>query len=169
MKVQIKPALEREKQHFEAMLPEYLRELGVDGDYPYLPLYWQEPGRFAYLLLVEDEIAGFALVRQQSERAVYELAEFYVVSAYRLAGVGHAAAQALFDLHRGLWQLSVLADNFAGLRFWPRVLPAGHMPKPLRRPKGCNTPSSSLSVFSRPTGPATRRSPPWPPAHPART
>ncbi|CAM4074391.1 MULTISPECIES: GNAT family N-acetyltransferase [Pseudomonas] len=136
MKVQIKPALEREKQHFEAMLPEYLRELGVDGDYPYLPLYWQEPGRFAYLLLVEDEIAGFALVRQQPERAVYELAEFYVVSAYRLAGVGHAAAQGLFDLHRGPWELSVLADNLAGLRFWPRVLPAGAHAQTIETPEG---------------------------------
>ncbi|CAK9889964.1 MULTISPECIES: GNAT family N-acetyltransferase [Pseudomonas] len=136
MKVQIKPALEREKAHFEAMLAQYLRELDVEGDYPYLSLYWQEPGRFAYLLLVENEIAGFALVRQLQESTAHELAEFYVASAYRLAGVGHAAAQALFDLHRGPWELSVLADNLAGLGFWPKVLPAGAHAETIDTPEG---------------------------------
>ncbi|CAI8886639.1 MULTISPECIES: GNAT family N-acetyltransferase [Pseudomonas] len=136
MKVQIKPALESEKAHFEAMLPGYLRELGVEGEYPYLPLYWQEPGRFAYLLLVEGDIAGFALVRQQQELTEYELAEFYVASDYRLAGVGHAAAQALFALHSGRWELSVLADNLAGLRFWPKVLPAGAQVQTIETPEG---------------------------------
>ena len=38
------------REELTALLPGYLRGLGVDAHYPYLPLYWTEAGRFPYLI-----------------------------------------------------------------------------------------------------------------------
>ena len=44
-------------------------ELGPDGRYIYtpLPLYWSEPTRHPFLIKVDGELAGFALVKRGSE------------------------------------------------------------------------------------------------------
>lgn len=40
------PASGPARDELTALLPGYLRGLGVDAHYPYLPLYWTEAGRF---------------------------------------------------------------------------------------------------------------------------
>lgn len=41
------------------------RPIGEDGryGYTYLDVYWSEPGRTPYLIHVNSELAGFALIR----------------------------------------------------------------------------------------------------------
>ncbi|HGH4788793.1 TPA: GNAT family N-acetyltransferase [Serratia marcescens] len=74
-----------------AMLSDCLRELGVDGDYPYLSLYWREAGRYPYLMLSDRQTAGFALVRR-IDSATVEMAEFYIKPEWRRNGMGQRAA-----------------------------------------------------------------------------
>ncbi|BEM13977.1 hypothetical protein SM14VA7_18030 [Serratia marcescens] len=69
-----------------AMLSDCLRELGADGDYPYLPLYWREVGRYPYLMLSDRQTAGFALVRRL-DSATVEMAEFYIKPKWRRNGL----------------------------------------------------------------------------------
>ncbi|WGL93369.1 GNAT family N-acetyltransferase [Serratia marcescens] len=107
-----------------AMLSDCLRELGVDGDYPYLPLYWREAGRYPYLMLSDRQTAGFALVRRL-DSATVEMAEFYIKPEWRRNGLGQQAAHALFAQHPGGWSLSVSQDNPRGLAFWRAAIPAG--------------------------------------------
>jgi predicted acetyltransferase len=78
-----------------AMLSDCLRELGADGDYPYLPLYWREVGRYPYLMLSDRQTAGFALVRRL-DSATVEMAEFYIKPEWRRNGLGQRAAHSLF-------------------------------------------------------------------------
>lgn len=124
-----------EEPLLSAMLPGYLRELGVEsGLYPYLALYWLEPGRRPYLIRVDGQVAGFALVRALERPGLHELAEFYVGQAFRRQGVGRAAAWALFEGQPGDWQLNVLAGNRSALAFWLRVVPRGTVPLPVDDP-----------------------------------
>jgi predicted acetyltransferase len=109
-----------------AMMPAYLRELTPDGpfEYPQLARYWDDPGRYAYLIRAGAHDAGFVLVRHHPETAAHELAEFYVAPPWRRRGLGHAAAIAAFARHPGRWHLQILADNHAAQAFWRGVVPA---------------------------------------------
>ena len=75
----------------------YAIEPGPDGrfGYPDLPRYWSEAGRFPFLIRVGERLAGFVLVHkisQTSEGEVWDVAEFFVLRAYRRRGVGKEAA-----------------------------------------------------------------------------
>jgi predicted acetyltransferase len=98
---------------------------GADGRfrYPKLPLYWSEPEkRFPFLIHSGSEPAGFALVTRgspaTSDPDVFDVAEFFVLRAYRRAGVGRQAAFHLWSRFPGQWVVRVLEANRAGLGFW---------------------------------------------------
>lgn len=99
------------------------RTLGRDGlfGYPYLDAYWAEPGRVAYLLRADDELAGLALVRRVE--AVSHLAEFLVLPKFRRAGVGTEAARQVFAAHPGPWCVRQVAGNGPATQFWRRAIP----------------------------------------------
>ena len=69
-------------------------EPGPDGrfGYPELPLYWNEPGRYPFLIKVDGKLAGFALIRKLAAEAghdtAWDMAEFLVLRAYRRRGIG---------------------------------------------------------------------------------
>ncbi|MCL1952203.1 MAG: GNAT family N-acetyltransferase [Oscillospiraceae bacterium] len=99
--------------------------LGLYG-YKYLDCYWLEERRFAYFIRADDKLAGFVMVNDFAEapdRATdFSVAEFFVMHKYRRAGVGSFAAKAVFDLHRGRWQLKYHPKNTGSAIFWPRVV-----------------------------------------------
>lgn len=97
--------------------------LDVNGTYGYryLDAYWSEAGRVPYFILVADELAGFALVRQ--DRQFKSVAEFLVMPKFRHRSVGMQAARLLFAQHPGPWQVSQLRDNTEATAFWRRVIP----------------------------------------------
>ena len=106
----------------QSMLAAHLAELGGPPDYPYLPRYWQEPGRFVFVI-GDGAAEGFALVRRVPETGAHELAEFYVRPESRRRGLGARAMSELLSLFPGPWQLRVGRANVGGLRFWKAVLP----------------------------------------------
>ena len=81
------PASGPARDELTALLPGYLRGLGVDAHYPYLPLYWTEAGRFPYLIREQGRTAGFALVRQLPDSGAFEMAEFCVLPGFRARGL----------------------------------------------------------------------------------
>lgn len=123
MNINLRLATREEQPLLAAMLPDYLQELGADVDYPHLSHYWRENGRYPYLILNQEQPAGFALVRTLDLTPTMEMAEFYITKPCRKYGIGKSAVRALFRLHPGHWQLSVLADNPGGLAFWLSVVP----------------------------------------------
>ena len=133
MAFSLEQATHAQRPLLAVMLSDCLRELGADGDYPYLPLYWREVGRYPYLILSDRQTAGFALVRRL-DSATVEMAEFYVKPEWRRTGLGQRAAHALFAQHPGGWSLSVSPDNPRGLAFWRAVRPAGATTEPLSAP-----------------------------------
>ena len=98
-------------------------ELEIDGrffDYP-LDIYWTEPGRVPLLFRLNEKLVGFALLNAhgQTGRSVdRNMAEFFVVRKHRGAGVGRAAAHAIFDRYPGRWETAVARRNVRALPFW---------------------------------------------------
>src|SRR5579864_7778918 len=105
-------------------------ELGPDGrfGYPHLPLYWREPGRHAFLVKVDGQLAGLVLVKQGSEisgeERVWDMAEFFVVRGYRRRGIGTEIAQQVWRRFPGRWEVRVMESNVAAQGFWERAIGA---------------------------------------------
>ena len=90
-------------------------------EYPYLDLYRVEPERHPILILVGEEVAGFALVRGLAPDA-YELAEFFVLRQFRGRKVGAQAAFDLFRRFQGTWHVAQEESNTPAQKFWRAVI-----------------------------------------------
>lgn len=94
-------------------------------DYPYLDHYWTEPGRYPFLIKVNDHAAGFALVRKEINEiglAVNIMAEFFVLRKYRRKKVGKKAAFLVFDRFPGKWRVSEIVENVPAQMFWRKII-----------------------------------------------
>ena len=138
MDVTIKPAEKSDRGIFENLLELYLHdfsafapvEIRQDGHfgYPFLDKYWSDPDRFAFLILADARLAGFALVRQKNELGsgtrTTDLAEFFVLRQFRRQQVGSRAAIMIWDLFPGPWQVRVLVSNRSAYPFWKKLITA---------------------------------------------
>lgn len=103
-------------------------ELGPDGRFGYknLPLYWSEPGRHPFLVRIDGKLAGFVFLKRGSDISgnenVWDVAEFFVVRAYRRRGVGSQIAREVWKRFPGTWEVRVLQANVAALSFWARAI-----------------------------------------------
>jgi len=102
---------------------------GPDGRFGYarLPRYWSEPEtHFPFLIRVGERVAGFALATRGSpasdEPDVLDVAEFFVRTTERRAGVARRAAGLLWDRLPGRWIVRVAEANTVGLGFWDAVV-----------------------------------------------
>ncbi len=99
-------------------------EIGEDGryGYPHHSLYWSEPARYPFLVRVDGKLAGFVLVKKSEGVAgrgvVWDVAEFFVLRAYRRRGVGTRVAHEMWRRFAGQWEVRVMEENPSALRFW---------------------------------------------------
>lgn len=104
---------------------EDINEYGYYG-YPYIDNYWNEKGRFPYLIRVKGKIAGFALIcnhckcRKEPDSRCF--GEFFVMLKYRRKGVGVKVALELIERHKGDWEIVYLNNNKRAEQFWKIVL-----------------------------------------------
>lgn len=132
MTVAIKPASIEEKQVIFNLLQSYLHELSSFPDeeidykdeeglyrYPYLDDYWRESERHPYLLLKDNEIAGFALVRQVGYH--WQIAEFYVLPEFRRCGLATSCAIDIFKKHPGEWRIEFNKHNEHSQALWRKL------------------------------------------------
>lgn len=98
---------------------------GPDGRYAVASKadYLGQPGTNAWLILVDDELAGFAVIDGElvDERRDLNLGYFFVGRRFRDRGVGAAAFSGLLARYPGQWELYYLARNEAAAAFWPRA------------------------------------------------
>ncbi|NAW88536.1 GNAT family N-acetyltransferase [Photobacterium halotolerans] len=84
-----------------------------------LDSYWKEASHSPYFIHVGKEIAGFALVRNYpGEPEVFDIEQFFVLRKFKGKGVGKKALLAVVANHHGKWQIRVLKENEAALKFW---------------------------------------------------
>jgi predicted acetyltransferase len=106
-----------------------LLALDVDSDgrfrTPPLDRYWSDPACHAFLVWVEDKLAGFALIHERSRLTGedrHDVAEFFVLRRYRRRGVGERVAISLFERFGGRWEVRQKPENTAATAFWRRVI-----------------------------------------------
>ncbi len=103
-------------------------QLGADGrfSYPDLPRYWREPDRHPFLIHTDGKLAGFTLVRKapsaSGSEMAWDLAEFFVLRAYRRQRVGLEAAQQVWRKFPGQWQVRVMESNRPAHHFWAHAV-----------------------------------------------
>ena len=87
----------------------------------YFDVYWLDAQRYPFKVMVNGEVAGFALVREL-EPYVHSIAEFFILRRHRGSGVGRSAAFSLFDRFPGTWHVAEDENNAPAQRFWRRVI-----------------------------------------------
>ena len=103
-------------------------DTGPEGRYEDVSLddQWPEPGYHAYIVRVDGQLAGFALVTRRShftgDTNVTDMEEFFIMRKYRRAGVGREVATRLFDLFPGRWEVREPEPNAGATAFWRRVI-----------------------------------------------
>ncbi|WP_281984609.1 GNAT family N-acetyltransferase [Thalassorhabdomicrobium marinisediminis] len=101
--------------------------VGPDGRYDLadrlLPPYFDAADHHPYLILSQDEIAGFCLIRRASDDAArWDMGQFFVMQKFRGGATAQAAFRAALRLHPGRWQVRVLPANDPALRFWSAAI-----------------------------------------------
>lgn len=136
MQVTIHPPSRAERGLIRRMMELYLHDfsefdeadLDEHGLFGYgdLDYFWFEPTHAAFIIRVDNNLAGFVLVDNEvflksSERS---LTEFFVLRKYRRRGVGQQAAIAVFKRLRARWEVHVVERNLPAQHFWRTVLAA---------------------------------------------
>ena len=100
-----------------------ISEHGYFG-YSHLDYYWVKSKRNPFLVRVENKLAGFALIHQNTYYPDnhYHLAEFFILRKYRKQGIGRQVAFHLFDLLHGGWEIYHPHANFVAQKFWQNVI-----------------------------------------------
>jgi predicted acetyltransferase len=134
--VEVIPALPEQETILANMLELYAHDfsefvdltLGPDGRFGYkrLHLYWEEPGRYPFIIMVDGQLAGFVFVRGGSEVSndpdVWDMAEFFVVRGFRRLGVGMKAAREIWRKFPGRWEVRVMDRNQKAREFWRHAI-----------------------------------------------
>lgn len=98
--------------------------LGADGRFGYksLPLYWEEPNRYPFLIRANSYWAGFVFARKGSQISgdenVWDMAEFFIVRGYRRRGIGTKIAHNIWRMFPGVWEVRVRDRNQKARHFW---------------------------------------------------
>ena len=136
MKITLKAAAEVDRPALENLMQLYIHDFSeftgeeIDSDgrysYPYLKHYWQEPDRYPFLVYADEKLAGFVLVRSETDpennQSNMDMSEFFVLRSFRRTGVGSEAARKTWDLFPGKWHLKVLKANKAAYPFWKGLI-----------------------------------------------
>jgi len=106
----------------------YPIEPGPDGRFGYkdLALYRSDADRLPFLVRANGGWAGFVLIRREQAAAgaaaFWDLAEFFILRAWRRRSVGTVVAHQLWQRHPGQWQVRVMEANAAGCSFWENAV-----------------------------------------------
>ena len=123
---------EYRKDEMRKIFDEYLTELAefdphIQFDengkpiYKWFDAYWQEPDRFPFFMIIDGEIAGLSMIRAVGEIG-YEVAEFYVLPAYRKNGNALWFAQEVLQMFEGQIELGTRLENKRAIKFWTKFV-----------------------------------------------
>ena len=91
-------------------------------DFLTLDAYWDNPDREPFIIRVDGELAGFALVKKGVGGAPHQIGEFFVMAKFGGKGVGRAVAVDIFDRFPGHWLIHEMWNNYKAQAFWRGVI-----------------------------------------------
>lgn len=86
--------------------------------------YFETPGEHAYLIRVNDELAGFVLLDQMqlTEPCDWNMGEFFIVAKFQSHGVGSQITREIFRLYPGKWSVAAMPENLGAVKFWRKII-----------------------------------------------
>lgn len=99
--------------------------------YKYFDHQWTDEYRRPFLVKVDGEIAGFALIsldvpkeymKLSSAEKTNAISDFFIMRKYRRKGVGRKVACSLFDQYSGAWEVRQTFANNSAYEFWKQVI-----------------------------------------------
>lgn len=116
----LKNLLEKYDYEFSQWDKRDVNNLGLYG-YQYLDYYWTEKNRWTYFVLVNQKLAGFAMINDIPEvddrETDFQIAEFFILYKYRRSGIGKHLLFNVLNKHRGRWQLKCHPKNVVSVYF----------------------------------------------------
>jgi predicted acetyltransferase len=144
MSLEIVPASEADHRTLGDLARSYIHDMAVYAGWTYpddgilapsdwFANYWDAAAAartwpsgwrgFAFLLRVDGEPGGFALVKRLSAvPRTYDMGEFFVARRHRRQGIGRRMATVLFHTLGGRWEVREMPANIPAQRFWRRVI-----------------------------------------------
>ncbi|MDA0119177.1 GNAT family N-acetyltransferase [Vibrio sp. T11.5] len=81
--------------------------------------YWERDDHTPYFIKVNNEMAGFVLVRRYpSDPKRYDIEQFFVLRKFKGQGVGRGVLAQVVKAYPGKWQIRILQENSGALSFW---------------------------------------------------
>lgn len=87
--------------------------------YKWFEYYWDDKNRFPFYFIVDNEIAGFAMIREL-DNMLYDFAEFYVCPQFRKDGNAIWFATEITNLFEGQFVFSARFTNPRAIKFWSK-------------------------------------------------
>lgn len=89
-----------------------------------LSSYCEKPDRYAFLIKVDDELAGFVLINKvgSTPDVDWNVGEFFIVSKFQGKGIGSYVAEQIFNQFPGIWETTQIPENKAAIDFWEKVV-----------------------------------------------
>ena len=86
--------------------------------------YFEDADRFAFLIKVGEEKAGFALINKKGSTpdVDWNVGEFFILAKFQGTGIGKQAAEQLFDMFPGVWETAVMLENTGAYPFWSKMV-----------------------------------------------
>jgi predicted acetyltransferase len=86
--------------------------------------YWREPNRYPFIIHVDDELAGFALIHKVGSvpEIDWNMGEFFIVGKFQGKGIGRQAAFELFAKFPGRWEVTQMPPNLPAIKFWKKII-----------------------------------------------
>ncbi|CAG7659026.1 GNAT family N-acetyltransferase [Paenibacillus allorhizosphaerae] len=99
--------------------------------YKYFDHQWTDEYRRPFIVKVDEEIAGFALIMLDVPKEYMKLStaqktnvisDFFIMRKYRRKGVGRHVACSLFEMFTGTWEIRQTLANKSAYAFWRQVI-----------------------------------------------
>lgn len=101
-------------------------EMNESGQYDGIDisLYWKEKDHHPFIIRVDDELAGFALINKKGSSAEvdWNMGEFFISHRFQKQGIGKNIAFQCFDQFEGTWEVMVIPGNDGAYSFWNTII-----------------------------------------------
>lgn len=86
--------------------------------------YLESSNRNAYLIKVNNELAGFVLINNEGllSETEWNMGEFFVIRRFQGRNIGHQIMAEVLTRHPGHWEVSVIPENNSALNFWRKTI-----------------------------------------------
>ncbi|MBO9688921.1 MAG: GNAT family N-acetyltransferase [Mitsuaria chitosanitabida] len=123
------PRIENLMQFYNYDLSEWTPvPFAPEGRYQLRPKapYWAQPDVHPFMIQVDGDLAGFAVVDAECEHpdSDHNMGYFFLARGYRGHGLAARAAGEVLSRFPGRWEVYHLMANTPALQFWPGVIRA---------------------------------------------